>query len=352
MSRRVVIYRLGSLGDTVVALPCLHRIARSFPDAERIVLTNVPVAAKAPPLEAILGGSGLAHRFMAYPVGTRSLAQLLALRRSLRALGAETLVYLTPSRGLAAAWRDFAFFRLCGFKRIVGAPLTADLQHARRGSDGALEMECQRLARCIAALGPLDLDDPAVWNLGIGATESADAAARLAEIASHPCIAVNMGTKFIENDWGESNWTALATLLRGRFPQHALVFIGAAEDAGRAERVGTAWGGAFANLCGQVSPRVSAAAMANCGVFVGHDSGPLHLAACMGVPCVGIYGAKNEPRLWHPYGAQHTIIHEMGGVLATPVERVAQALEATWRRAESLRTAQQGSPGGLDALSA
>ena len=60
--QRIVVYRLGSLGDTVVALPCLHRVAQAFPDAERIVLTNFPVSSKAAPLEAILGGSGLVHR--------------------------------------------------------------------------------------------------------------------------------------------------------------------------------------------------------------------------------------------------------------------------------------------------
>ena len=32
---RVVVYRLGSLGDTVVALPCLHAVADAVPEAER-----------------------------------------------------------------------------------------------------------------------------------------------------------------------------------------------------------------------------------------------------------------------------------------------------------------------------
>ena len=47
-TERILIYRLGSLGDTVVALPCFHLIARKFPHAERVLLTNFPVHAKAP----------------------------------------------------------------------------------------------------------------------------------------------------------------------------------------------------------------------------------------------------------------------------------------------------------------
>ncbi len=33
--KRVLIYRLGSLGDTLVALPALRLVARAFPNAER-----------------------------------------------------------------------------------------------------------------------------------------------------------------------------------------------------------------------------------------------------------------------------------------------------------------------------
>ena len=336
--RRIVVYRLGSLGDTVVALPCLHRVAQAFPDAERVMLTNIPVSSKAAPLEAILGGSGLVHRFMAYPVGTRSFLALHRLRAALRALDAQTLVYLTPSRGLMAAWRDLLFFRLCGFTRIVGAPTNGDLQGNRRGADGLIESECERLARCIAELGPVDLSDPAAWDLHLTAAERQTAAAVLTAAAGQPRIAINMGGKVAENDWGESNWGALMTRLRGACGDHALVFIGAAEDSARAARVGDLWPGPVVNLCGQVSPRVSAAAMTGSRVFVGHDSGPLHLAASVGVPCVGLYGNLNEPRKWHPYGDRHRILHDMRGVSAIGVESVAQAVLAQLGVAPTVRS--------------
>jgi heptosyltransferase III len=326
--RRIVIYRLGSLGDTVVALPCLHKVAQMYPDAERILLTNVPVNAKAAPLEAILGGSGLVHGYLSYPVGTRSITELSRLRTQLRALGADTLVYLTPSRGLPGAWRDLLFFRLCGFRHIAGAPLSRDLQRHRRGTDGRLERECERLARCLATLGAIDLDDRAAWDLHLSAGEREAAAAALGAAAAPPRIAINMGGKVLQNDWGEANWQALVTHLRHTCADHALVIVGAAEDEPRATRIGKLWPGPVANLCGRVSPRVSAAAMAGARVFVGHDSGPLHLAACVGVPCVGLYGDYHEPRKWHPHGEQHRILHEMKGVQAIDVETVALAVLA------------------------
>ena len=54
---RVFIFRLGSLGDMVVALPCFHLIERAFPHSERILLTSYPLESKAPAPESILQGA-------------------------------------------------------------------------------------------------------------------------------------------------------------------------------------------------------------------------------------------------------------------------------------------------------
>jgi heptosyltransferase-3 len=42
-----IVYRLGSLGDTVVALPEFHAVRRAFPEARITLLTNRTVSAKA-----------------------------------------------------------------------------------------------------------------------------------------------------------------------------------------------------------------------------------------------------------------------------------------------------------------
>ena len=78
-TKRVLIYRLGSLGDTLIALPALHLVARAFPDAERRLLTNFPVNAKAPPAAAILENTDLVHGYFRYAAGTRSPRELLSL---------------------------------------------------------------------------------------------------------------------------------------------------------------------------------------------------------------------------------------------------------------------------------
>jgi heptosyltransferase-3 len=332
-AKPIVIYRLGSLGDTIVALPCFHAIAKAEPNARRIVLTNIPVSSKAAPLEGILGGSGLIHGTMAYPVGTRSLGALWQLRKQLKALGADTLYYLTPARGLKAAWRDVAYFKLCGFKRIIGAPTSAELQtNLPHGPQQHLEQEASRMARCMAALGPLNLQDRALWDLRLTPAEQARGREITAPLtqpqSASPFIAINMGGKVAKNDWGQAHWEALLGRLSTLYPTHGLMVVGAQEDSARAQAVSQFWRGPVVDACGKLSPRESAAAMQHACLFAGHDSGPLHLAAAMNVPCVGLFGDNNPPAKWHPFGPHHRVIHRMSGVSTITIDEVFDQVHA------------------------
>jgi len=55
------------------------------------------------------------------------------------------------------------------------------------------------------------------------------------------------------------------------------------------------------NLGGQTDLQGLAAAMKRCSTVVSNDSGPMHLAAALGVPVVAIFGST-DPSLTHPLG--------------------------------------------------
>lgn len=327
LQETVVIFRLGSLGDTIVALPCFHAIRRRFPKAHRIVLTNVPVSSKAAPLLGVLGNDGqFVDGAVEYPVGLRSLGGLLALRRRLRALGSTTLVYLMPERGAKAAWRDWLFLRACGFSRILAFPASGDLRHTRVAADGILEPEAERLVRCCTPdLGPIDLKAAKNWDLELTGAELAAGQAATAGLGTDRRLVINMGGKAVKNDWGHENWKTLIPRLGRLWPDMALMVVGAPDDVPRAEEILALWPGPRANLCGRLSPRESAAAMAGATAFIGHDSGPMHLAAAMQVPVLGLFGDNNPPRKWHPIGPRVSVIHRMQGISAIRVEEVEQA---------------------------
>jgi heptosyltransferase III len=307
--RKVLIYRLGSLGDMVVALPCFHLIARTFPQAERVLLTNFPVHAKAPAALAVLGGSGLVHHYMGYTVGTRKIGELLRLASRVRRFSPDVLVYLMPVRPLNHVSRDSRFFRLAGVSRIIGLPEKETLKHTFDSETGRFESEAARLARSLARLGDAGIDDLANWDLGLTVEEKGAAALGLGPLMRRPLIACGPGTKMQAKDWGSDNWRALITRLHAQYPEYGLALIGAQEDAEVSDFVGWNWTGPKVNLCGKLTPRESAAVLEHARVFIGPDSGPMHLAACAGVPCVIAFSARGLPGIWYPHGRGHQVIY-------------------------------------------
>ncbi|WP_263365905.1 glycosyltransferase family 9 protein [Edaphobacter bradus] len=314
---RVLIYRLGSLGDTVVALPALHLVAKAFPNAERRLLTNFPVNVKAPPAVAILEHTGLVHGFIPYAVGTRSPRDLISLWWQLVRWRPQVVVYLASARGIASAKRDAAFFRLCGVRQLIGVPLTEEMQRNRLGPDQVLEPEAERLARNIAVLGDAALDEPSSWDLRLTAEERRRAAEALEPLGTRRVVALSVGTKRQSKDWGKENWRALLARMAELYPEYSVALCGAEEEREASEYAAEGWrqsaapktANAIVNLCGSLSPRESAAVCERSRVFVGHDSGPMHLAAAVQTPCVAVFSARNRPKVWFPYGRRHRVIY-------------------------------------------
>ncbi len=334
-TRRVLIYRLGSLGDTVISLPCLHLVARAFPRAERRLLTNHPVSGKAAPVELVLGESGLAGGTpIRYPAGARDPMALFRLRREIRAFDPELLVYMTESRGVAVALRDIAFFRTCGIRHIVGAPVTQDLATHRYSPRQKLwEREAERLARCLAPLGDAALEKRESWDLCFTTAERRNADATMAGWESAAPFAVfSIGTKWPENDWGDARWTAVLAAFSATAPTLGLALIGSADESERSGALAAHWRGPTLNLCGRLPPRESALVISRARMFLGHDSGPMHLAASVQTPAVAVFSRRNKPGIWFPHGPGHKPLYPADGADAVEPATVSDALRDTLAR--------------------
>jgi ADP-heptose:LPS heptosyltransferase len=113
-------------------------------------------------------------------------------------------------------------------------------------------------------------------------------------------ITASVGTKHPAKDWGEENWDKLLGLLSQKIPDASLVLLGSADEWARSERLSRKFAGQSLNLCGTTSPRVSAAILERSRLFIGHDSGPMHLAAAVGTPTLGLFSWFNPPGQWFP----------------------------------------------------
>jgi heptosyltransferase III len=324
----ILIFRIGSLGDTVVALPCFHSIARSFPDARRIVVTDSPVSQKVAPVDSVLGNSGLIHDVIYFPPPPRQPLDFFRLRRRIRQTNAATLIYVAD-RNLASTLRDIWFFRWCGIRHIIGAPLARDLRRLRiNPATGDTEHEAERLARCLSPLGPIDLEDSAMWDLQLVPEELRLANDALAGLEGRDFVAISVGGKDRAKDWGNDNWSTLLRMMAIHYSDMSLVFIGSGDEFSRTDRIAAEWPGVTLNLCGRFGPRVSAAVMMRAALYLGHDCGPMHLAAAVDTPCLAMFGAFNRPKEWHPMGRGHRIIHNLRGVREITPLQVLEAVDA------------------------
>lgn len=309
-TQRVLIYRIGSLGDTVVALPALRLIAKSYPNSVRYALTNFTDHVKMAPMSAILENTGLVDGYIEYPIGLRNARAIMKLRGSIRRFKPDVLVYLAHPRGRWKVARDVAFFRFCGISRIVGIPDAVDCVAPREIRNGLYEYAGTRLVRCLKKVGDISLDSEDAYHLALTPEEweSADAVLRGA-VASGRLLAICLGTKADTKDWGDDRWMDLLARLGRRLQGWTAVLIGSQDEYERGESVLRAWPGGAVNLCGLLTVRVSAAVLRKAEVYIGHDSGPTHLAAAVGTPCVAIFSARNLPGEWFPYGREHSVLY-------------------------------------------
>jgi ADP-heptose:LPS heptosyltransferase len=96
-----------------------------------------------------------------------------------------------------------------------------------------------------------------------------------------------------------AHWRALAESLV--MQDVRVIWIGSARELAEVRAGGVSPDWYFADAVGNGSLFDSAALIALCDAFVGHDSGPLHIAAALGIPVVGIF-APGEPQRTSPQG--------------------------------------------------
>ncbi|MBI4246583.1 MAG: glycosyltransferase family 9 protein, partial [Candidatus Rokubacteria bacterium] len=138
-------------------------------------------------------------------------------------------------------------------------------------------------------------------------------------------VVVNPGAGRPDKQWPVEAFAALARRLADEAIAQVLVVWGPGEEAaGRAIVEGA--GGGRALLAPPTSVPDLIALLKRTSVLVAADTGPLHLAAALGTPCVGLFGPTRAGRNG-PYGArQRTLSGEGGRVAAIGVDAVARTV--------------------------
>jgi len=313
--KSVLVYQIGSLGDTIVAVPAYRAVRRHFgADAQIYVLHNAPPDGRASPHQ-VLDGSGLVDGAVTFrQYGGRSTWRTwLEVWIKLRRLKAHAVAYIAPAeRTPKPIGRDKLFFRLCGIRTLLGFHACDTEMLVVRDPDGRPRpvpreavMLLERLEKDFAADRAADMSMPL---LHLPRAERDKAHVWLEEqrpsgtVFAAVCPGANQPAKFWPMDRFEEIGRRL--IAQGIEP----LVIGGPVEQVAGDRLLAAWGRGI-NAAGQFSVMGSAALLSQCRFLVGLDTGTTHLAAALGVPCVALYADRDPPGQWEPLGAGHILLH-------------------------------------------
>lgn len=309
--RHVLVYRCGTLGDTLVALPAMRAVRGAFPDA-RLTLMTANDGGGVPWTDDVLRDVDLFDAVLTYRrTMLQSARGVLALAARVRRARPDLVVHLGSDRnGALRVWRDRAFFLLAGVRRFVAAatPGKVTALGRLRRDVGPQPFEVQRLLAALTARG---IGDGRVrFDLPDRVEDTARADAVLGEAGRdrRPLVALCPGSKQPSKRWPTERWTAIAGRLVAECGA-TVVVVGGADEAAIGRTMARALpAGRVLVAAGRTTVLESAALLRRCALYVGNDTGAMHLAAAVGTRCVAVFAAREPARSWHPWGEGHVVL--------------------------------------------
>lgn len=291
---RVLVVRLGSLGDVIHTVPAVAALRRAMPDARIDWLVDAP------------------HQEIAGLV-TAVDSRIVLEARTLRAwIDAASVL---RSRGYDAAidfqglFKSAILARASGAKRVLGFSLWHLRERGARAFYSettpsnlpTLQPHVIRKNLALAALVASSIDpetDPLEFPLEVPASGAVDELKRTLEGA--PYAVLNPGAAWPNKRWPAERFGEVAAFLRERHGLRSIVTWGPGEQPLAEAAVARSEGAAI------MTPPMRlldlTALLRDARLMVSGDTGPTHVAGAFGVPIVSPFGptsaARNGP--WDP----------------------------------------------------
>jgi ADP-heptose:LPS heptosyltransferase len=303
----ILLLRFRRIGDIVMTTPAVVLLKEHFPSAALTYLVEEPY-------RRLVDGNSALDRIIAVPA-KQSRSDLARLIRDIRTDRYDAL--LDFHGGPRASW-----ITLLGGARlkigyaIPGKRFLYDIRIPRRGPNGPVHSVVNH-ANLVRALGamfgpgdipPLDLPDPRPEEKAriTGLLHEADVEPAYGEklVALH----IGAGNKF--RDWGSGSIVKLITLYAG-LPRVRVGLLGAETDKPAEEAILREAPGRAFSLVGRLNLIEIREVVRRAALFVGPDSGPMHIAASTPTPIVAYFGPTLPAHFgpWRP-GGEPTVILE------------------------------------------
>lgn len=295
------------VGDAILALPALHEVRNKFPEAEIVVVARPYVA-------DIYRGQGIADELLPYDVkgehrGWRGRERLAG---DLRARKFDCALLLQNAFDAAwLAWRANIPERIGYARDGRSFLLTKAIAVPRPGEIPAHEkfyyLEMLRRVGWIAELH----DNPYIM-LQLTNEQRDRAEKTLLSAGAHSSstrIAVGAGASYgSAKCWPPDRFAAALREFASNADVEIILF-GTPSEVSVSQAIASGLGKPVVNLTGETAIAELPALLAQCNLFLGNDSGAMHVAAAVGLPVVAIFG-PTDPHGTSPVTPRCTIVQQ------------------------------------------
>ena len=298
--KSLLFIELTRFGDVVTMLPVIRSFHDAFPDATITVAVQAPYA-------------GLL-RYLPFSVGVIALKKtdsLWGFFRSvavIRTIQSDLAVSMSPGIRNAALTLNTSAYAKIGY--VDSRDTVTPFLHRYDVRGFGIEMKNEsysgenitlRANKICLALGITPHD-----KVPLRIPPAAIASAKKSTGSNgNPIVLLHPFAGWSYREWKHSNFTALAEKLAAGNPVN-IIFLGTEREIARLRQRTSIPAG-----CTVVNPQHMDELMGLMGIaslYIGGDSGPLHLASMVGVPCVGLYGPAS-PELTAPVSAVNTYLY-------------------------------------------
>jgi heptosyltransferase-1 len=343
MEKRILIVRLSAIGDTILSVPVLNALRKRFPTAKIAWVTEKASA------QLLQGHLALDELFVVSKQTFKSVKELWKLRQKLQGWNPEITIDLQGlTKSSLIAWLSGAKQRL-GFNRDTfdGRELSTFFNNHLYQSDSNHIVD--RGIDLLALLGIKN--EKVVFDLPEFDADRRFASQSLSELGiTGPFCTINVGAGWPSKIWPSQRYADVANHLGKTHGLPSLVVW-----SGDKERLAAVEIAAKSSSYSKLAPATTLTQLRSLirqsRLFAGSDTGPMHLAAALGVPTIGMIGPMPLQRV-SPYGEQNIGVQRdslpahlasqrksnCGPMLSIQVEDVKAACDTILNRSYQLET--------------
>ena len=303
---KILIFRTGSIGDNICALPAIYSVRQNFKEAEIHVLTNS-------------GGTNL--------VSLKNLIDNNIVDNIINYLGVEKKVLFKNLKynkydlfiefpqthaSLFTNIRNILICKLLGIKHAFGWQVysTHTFKHFQEKSNHFIN-ESVRLTNILKSKKmTISLDS---YPLAL----SVDDKINCENIFS--CCGVDItkknigiiaGAKRQTNRWPIERYNIVVNYLTSK--GYNVFLIGGKADNDINDKIDKHSN--VYNFSGLMTPLESAYTLSQCEFVISNDTGPLHLAYAVGTPVIAIFSCRDYPKMWYPPTTNYNTVLRAPGI--------------------------------------